>query len=507
MENKTLVMKGITKSFPGVLALHDVDFEVKPGEVVGLMGENGAGKSTLMKILTGVYQPDSGTITWGGKQVSFATTRQAQAAGISIIFQELNNCPNLKPLDNLFLGRELDRKNSPFLDLKMMQEKAAEVFKYLDVSVNMDTEVRNLSTAQQQMIEIAKALLTNASLLIMDEPTSSLSDREVTKLFSVITELKSRGISVIFISHKLDEVFEITDRIVVLRDGESMGELVTKNSTQKQLITKMVGREISNFYTQRTSKAADEVVFEAKNLSGPPYVEDVSFTVHKGEIVGLAGLIGAGRTETARLIIGAAKKTKGEILLDGKPVEIRSPEEAVAHGIAYLPEDRKVQSLILNMTVRDNLTMSIHKVLTNWFGIINRTQERQITDKYIKSLDIKLTNREQVISGLSGGNQQKVVIAKWLATVPRLLILDEPTRGIDVHAKSEVHRIIAELADSGVSIIFISSELPEILELSDRVVVMREGKVCTILDRKDATQETIMNAAFSGSANDVKETA
>jgi len=507
MENKTLVMKGITKSFPGVLALHDVDLEVKPGEVVGLMGENGAGKSTLMKILTGVYQPDSGTITWGGKQVSFATTRQAQAAGISIIFQELNNCPNLKPLDNLFLGRELDRKNSPFLDLKMMQEKAAEVFKYLDVSVNMDTEVRNLSTAQQQMIEIAKALLTNASLLIMDEPTSSLSDREVTKLFSVITELKSRGISVIFISHKLDEVFEITDRIVVLRDGESMGELVTKNSTQKQLITKMVGREISNFYTQRTSKAADEVVFEAKNLSGPPYVEDVSFAVHKGEIVGLAGLIGAGRTETARLIIGAAKKTKGEILLDGKPVEIRSPEEAVAHGIAYLPEDRKVQSLILNMTVRDNLTMSIHKVLTNWFGIINRTQERQITDKYIKSLDIKLTNREQAISSLSGGNQQKVVIAKWLATVPRLLILDEPTRGIDVHAKSEVHRIIAELADSGVSIIFISSELPEILKLSDRVVVMREGKVCTILDRKDATQETIMNAAFSGSANDVKETA
>jgi ABC-type sugar transport system ATPase subunit len=507
MENKTLVMKSITKSFPGVLALHDVDFEVKPGEVVGLMGENGAGKSTLMKILTGVYQPDSGTITWGGKQVSFATTRQAQAAGISIIFQELNNCPNLKPLDNLFLGRELDRKNSPFLDLKMMQEKAAEVFKYLDVSVNMDTEVRNLSTAQQQMIEIAKALLTNASLLIMDEPTSSLSDREVTKLFSVITELKSRGISVIFISHKLDEVFEITDRIVVLRDGESMGELVTKNSTQKQLITKMVGREISNFYTQRTSKAADEVVFEAKNLSGPPYVEDVSFAVHKGEIVGLAGLIGAGRTETARLIIGAAKKTKGEILLDGKPVEIRSPEEAVAHGIAYLPEDRKVQSLILNMTVRDNLTMSIHKVLTNWFGIINRTQERQITDKYIKSLDIKLTNREQAISSLSGGNQQKVVIAKWLATVPRLLILDEPTRGIDVHAKSEVHRIIAELADSGVSIVFISSELPEILELSDRVVVMREGKVRTILDRKDATQETIMNAAFSGSANDVKETA
>jgi ABC-type sugar transport system ATPase subunit len=507
MENKTLVMKGITKSFPGVLALHDVDLEVRPGEVVGLMGENGAGKSTLMKILTGVYQPDSGTVTWGGKQVSFATTRQAQAAGISIIFQELNNCPNLKPLDNLFLGRELDRKNSPFLDLKTMQKKAAEVFKYLDISVNMDTEVRKLSTAQQQMIEIAKALLTNASLLIMDEPTSSLSDREVTKLFGVIAELKSRGISVIFISHKLDEVFKISDRIVVLRDGENMGELVTKDSTQQQLIIKMVGREISNFYTQRTSKAADEVVFEAKNLSGPPYVEDVSFTVHKGEIVGLAGLIGAGRTETARLIIGAAKKTKGKVLLDGKPVEIRSPEEAVAHGIAYLPEDRKVQSLVLNMTVRENLTMSIHKVLTNWFGIINRTQERQITDKYIKSLDIKLTNREQAISGLSGGNQQKVVIAKWLATVPRLLILDEPTRGIDVHAKSEVHRIIAELADSGVSIVFISSELSEILELSDRVVVMREGKVRTVLDRKDATQETIMNAAFSSSANGVKGTA
>lgn len=507
MENKTLVMKGITKAFPGVLALHNVDLEVRPGEVVGLMGENGAGKSTLMKILTGVYKTDGGTITWAGKGVAFATTRQAQGAGISIIFQDLNNCPNLKPLDNLFLGREIYRKNSLFLDLKKMKEKAAEVFKYLDVTVDMDTEVKKLGTAQQQMIEIAKALLTNASLLIMDEPTSSLSDRETTKLFGIIRELKSRGISVIFISHKLDEVFEITDRIVVLRDGENVGELVTKNSTQKQLITKMVGREISNFYTKRTSKAADEVVFEAKNLSGPPYVEDVSFAVRKGEIVGLAGLIGAGRTETARLIIGAVKKTKGEVLLNGKPVEIRSPEEAVAHGIAYLPEDRKVQSLVLNMTVRDNLTMSIHKVLTNWLGIINRTQEREITDKYIKSLDIKLTNREQIISNLSGGNQQKVVIAKWLATVPRLLILDEPTRGIDVHAKSEVHRIIAELADSGVSIVFISSELPEILGLSDRVVVMREGKVRTVLDRKDATQETIMSAAFSGSANGVKETA
>jgi ABC-type sugar transport system ATPase subunit len=489
-----LEMRDISKSFPGVRALDGVSFAVQPGEVVGLLGENGAGKSTLMKILAGVYQPDLGEVVWNGERVRFPTIKEAQQAGITIIFQELNNCPNLNPVDNLFLGREVFKNG--FLDLSAMRKKALEVFAYLDIKVDLDREVSYLSTALQQMIEIAKALLANVKLLIMDEPTSSLTEKEAEKLFKVIRELKSRGISVIFISHKLNEVFEITDRMVVLRDGRNAGELDSKTGTMEELISSMVGRDLGSLYARQTTSASSEVVLRVEDLSGPPHIEGVSFSLKKGEILGLSGLIGAGRTEMARLLIGAVAKKRGRVLLQGKEVRIKSPSDAVAHGIAYLPEDRKVQALILPMSVRENLTMSIHGAVRRLWAFLSRRKENEVTDAYVRSLRIKVANREQTVNNLSGGNQQKVVIAKWLATKPRILILDEPTRGIDVASKDEIHRLVSDLADKGVSILLISSELPEILALSDRVLVMHEGRVKAVLGRDEASQETIMSAAL-----------
>ena len=489
-------MLGICKSFPGVRALNRVDLSVHPGEVVGLLGENGAGKSTLMKVLAGVYRAEAGRIHWQGRPIRFKTIQEAKQAGISFIFQELNNCRNLKPLDNLFLGRELYLRGLPILDYAGMRAKALELFDYLGIQVDLDQELGRMSTAVQQMIEIAKALLTDVKLLIMDEPTSSLSDKETGGLFKVIRELKSRGIAVIFISHKLNEVFEITDRVVVLRDGENAGEINPRTDTLDQLITYMVGRELDTLFTRRSNPPSEVEVLRVEGLSGPPQVLNVSFDLHRGEILGVAGLIGAGRTEMARMIIGADPRTSGKVFIDGRAVRIRSPREAVKAGIAYLPEDRKVQALILPMSVRENLTMSIHGKVRRLGLFLSRAKENRITDSFIASLDIKVSSREQILNNLSGGNQQKVVIAKWLATQPRILILDEPTRGIDVAAKAEVHRMISRLADQGVSILLISSELPEILALSDRVLVMHEGRVKAKLDRSEASQESIMGAAL-----------
>jgi ABC-type sugar transport system ATPase subunit len=496
MESALIDMQGICKAFPGVRALNNVDFSVQPGEVVGLLGENGAGKSTLMKVLAGVYKQEAGKVLWQGQATRFHTIQDANQAGISLIFQELNNCPNLKPLDNLFLGRERFLKGLPFLDYSAMRAKALELFAYLGVQVDLDREIGSMSTAVQQMIEIAKALLTDVKLLIMDEPTSSLSDKETAQLFKVIRELKARGISVIFISHKLNEVFEITDRIVVLRDGENAGEINPRTGTMDQLINLMVGRELSTLFTRRTGSGIGGEVLRVEGITGAPRVLDVSFSLNKGEILGVAGLIGAGRTEMARMIIGADPKTRGKVFIEGKLVRIKSPRDAVRAGIAYLPEDRKTQALILPMTVRENLTMSIHSLVLRLGTFLSRAKENAVTDAYVSALDIKISDREQVVNNLSGGNQQKVVIAKWLATKPRILILDEPTRGIDVAAKAEVHRMIGSLADQGVSILLISSELPEVLSLADRVLVMHEGRVKAILAQSEATQETIMNAAL-----------
>jgi ABC-type sugar transport system ATPase subunit len=502
-EPALLAMRGMAKSFPGVQALRGVDFSVGRGEVVGLIGENGAGKSTLMKILAGVYRADAGEIAWEGRAVEFASIQEAQRAGVTLIFQELNNCPNLKPLDNLFLGREIFRGRSPFLDRAAMLRKAEELFDYLGLKVDLEVEVSRLSTAVQQMIEIAKALLTDVKLLIMDEPTSSLTDQETARLFRVVRELKARGISVIFISHKLKEVFEIVDRIVVLRDGENAGEVDPRSGTMEDLITRMVGRALGSFAARAPSAAPRPEILRVEGLCGPPHVEDVSFTLGKGEILGVAGLIGSGRTETARMLIGADRRTRGRVFLEGEEVRIGSPREAVALGIAYVPEDRKVQALVLPMSVRENLTMSIHRALLRLRTFLSARKENEITDSYLAALRVKVASREQRVDNLSGGNQQKVVIAKGLATRPRILILDEPTRGIDVAAKAEVHRIVAGLADEGVSILLISSELHEILALSDRVLVMHEGRVKALLARAEATPESIMSAALRQPAESV----
>jgi inositol transport system ATP-binding protein len=490
-----LEMRCISKSFPGVRALDDVSFHARRGEVVGLLGENGAGKSTLMKILSGVYRAERGEILWEGQRTAFHSIQDARAAGISVIFQELSNCPNLDPIDNLFLGREMYRGRSPFLYRKAMRRKALELFEHLDIQVDLNLEVRQLSTALQQMIEIAKALLTNVKLLVMDEPTSSLTHKETARLFKIIRELKARGISVIFISHKLSEVFEITDRIAVLRDGKNAGEFDPRTGTMDQLISAMVGRKLGSFARRGGGKVGPEIL-RVEGLSGPPYVQDVSFSLRKGEILGLAGLIGAGRTETARLLIGAGQRTRGRIFLEGNEVRIRSPREAIARGIAYVPEDRKVQALVLPMSVRENVTLTIHGALLKLKAFLSRRKEEEITDSYVGALRIKVSSREQAVNDLSGGNQQKVVIAKWLAAHPRILILDEPTRGIDVAAKAEVHRIVSQLADEGVSILLISSELPEILALSDRVLVMHQGRIKKVLEKEQATQETIVSAAL-----------
>ncbi|MEN6500439.1 MAG: sugar ABC transporter ATP-binding protein [Rectinema sp.] len=497
MAEPLLQLKKICKSFPGVKALDEVDFSIQEGEVVGLLGENGAGKSTLVKIISGVYMPDSGDMIWCGNRFSLKSIMDAQEKGIAIIFQELNNCPNLSALENLFLGREI-RSKTGVVNFRAMKKKAEEIFSYLDVQIPLTTPVGKLSVALQQMVEIGKALLTKAKLIIMDEPTSSLTDKESRKLFQIIKELKAKNISVIFISHKLEEVFDVTDRIIVLRDGRRVGELETRSATRDSLVSLMVGREIQSFFSSRSKTAGTEVLLKVENFSGPPNVSGVNFELHRGEILGFAGLIGAGRTELALLLFGAEQKTSGRMFLQGKEVHIRSPWQAIEHGIAYLSEDRKIKSLILPMTVQENITMSIHSALSGFFGVLNKKKEREIADSFVRLLEIKTSGLDQVVNNLSGGNQQKVVIAKWLATTPSILILDEPTRGIDVHAKAEIHKLITDLADKGTSIILISSELPEIVALSDRVLVMHEGRVCRVLDKAEISQENIMGAVFAG---------
>ena len=491
-----LEMRNISKSFPGVQALKDVSFAVNPGEIVCLLGENGAGKSTLMKILTGVYAADAGSIRLAGQEVRFRNTRDAFARGISIVLQEFNLCPNLSAMENLFLGHEV---KGPFglLSYRRMREKAEAAFRSLRLEIRPETLVKELGVAQQQMIEVAKALSHNTRILIMDEPTSALADKEIAGLFAIMRELKGRGISIVFISHKLNEVLQISDRVVCLKDGESSGEVQTRATSVDGLVLMMVGRELDHLYGRRKGRPSGEVVLEVRNLSGPPLIRNVSFKLSKGEIVGLAGLIGAGRTELARLLIGAEKKTAGAIFSAGAELRIEHPAHAVAQGIGYASEDRKQLGLVLPMTVRENTTLAVHRRILNCLGFISANKENEIADRYIGKLQIKVSSREQVTRNLSGGNQQKVVLAKWLAIQPRVLILDEPTRGIDVGAKAEVHKIIAELADEGVAILLISSELPEILHVSDRVLVMHEGRLTADLPRAEATEEAIMKAAVS----------
>jgi ribose transport system ATP-binding protein len=492
-----LQMRGICKSFPGVQALKSVDLTVYPGEILALLGENGAGKSTLMKVLNGVYTADSGVIEWNGRPVSIHSPSEAQRIGITMIHQELALIPYLDVGKNLYLGREPRGTLPGTIHWRKLYANAEEQLRSVGLNLPVRTPVRFFSIAQQQMIEVAKALSLNARLIVMDEPTSSLTDREVEKLFAQMRQLRERGVAIIFISHRLEEVFAICDRVTVLRDGELIGSRSVDEITTDEIIQMMVGREVRQTYERRQTSAESEVVLQVKGLNRGKLVRDVSFALHRGEVLGIAGLVGAGRTELAQTLFGVYPAASGEIILEGKPLKINYPAQAIAHGIGYVPEDRKGQGLFLNMPVSENIVMAklrqmVRGLFVRW-GLV-----AQISQDYVKQLSIRTPSIRQAVRNLSGGNQQKTVIARWLTMNPKVLILDEPTRGVDVGAKAEIHRLIRQLADRGVGILMISSELPEVLGVSDRVLVMHEGRITGEFDAASAAQDDLMQAAVGG---------
>jgi ABC-type sugar transport system ATPase subunit len=489
-----LEAENIDKRFPGVHALDNVSLTVAPGEVHAVVGENGAGKSTLMKILAGAYSPDQGTIRVDGEAVTIESPRAAHDLGIITIYQELSLVDALSVGENIFLGDLPTRPGGNWqVDWSTVWRRAAELLERVGLRIQPQTLVRSLSVAQKQMVEIARALARNVRVLILDEPTSSLTERETEKLFEIIAQLKNRGVGIIYISHRLGEVFRIAQRVTVLRDGIVAGSLLVQDASEDLLVRMMVGRDLSRLFTEARPSDAP-VRLEVRGLSRRGVLHGITFSLRGGEVVGLAGLVGAGRTELARCLFGADGINGGEILLDGSVVDIRSPGHAVDLGIALVPEDRKLHALILGMGVRENLSLPVLDRLGSPL-VPSRRRERALADDYIKSLRIRTPHMEQRVATLSGGNQQKVVIARWLATKPKVLILDEPTRGIDVGAKAEVHALIARLAEQGVAILMISSELPEILGMSHRILVMRGGRIVADIPRQQATEESIMAAA------------
>jgi ribose transport system ATP-binding protein len=493
MENQPLLkMEHISKSFPGVQALDDVNLELYSGEILGLLGENGAGKSTLIRILSGIYRKDAGTIWLDGRAIDPPTPYHAQSLGISTIHQELSLVPYLTVAENIFLNR-LPRRLLGIVDFRRMNRQAEEILHGLGADIAADHPVGQLNVAGQQMVEIAKAVSHRASLILMDEPTSALSSKEVDALFALMRRLKAKGVAVVFVSHRLDEVHEIVDRVIIMRDSHRVGMLPIAEASQEKIIRLMVGRDVGLF--PKEMAAVGPPVLEARNLTGHNGVKDVTLTVRSGEIVGLAGLVGAGRTELVRLVCGVDRLTGGQVLFDGKPVRINSPAEAVRLGIGWVPEDRKLHGLVLDMDVQENSTLAILHRLANWLGIVQQKQAKKIAAGYVKTLSIVTPGLRQTVRHLSGGNQQKVVLAKWLSTQPKLLIMDEPTRGIDIGAKAEVHALMSRLAQQGMAILMISSEMPEIIGMSDRVIVMCQGRVTAEFERGKMNQEEIMTAA------------
>lgn len=488
-----LTMKGIDKSFPGVHALDHVDLEVRKGEVMALMGENGAGKSTLMKVLTGIYRMDSGTITYEGKQVEFLNPREAQEAGIVIVHQELNMLNHLTVAQNIFIGRE-PMKGSSIDDQKMVEE-SRKLFDLLHIDIDPGENMGRLTVGRQQMCEIVKAVSHQAKVIIFDEPSAALTDREIEELFKIIRDLRDKGLGIVYITHRMDEIKTITDRVTVMRDGGYVGTLVTKDSTKGDIIKMMVGRVIYEEPKTRSTVPPDApVVLKVSHLNAGRMVRDVSFELRRGEILGFAGLVGAGRTETMRVLFGADPKESGEIAVNGQKVEINSPQDAIARGIGYLSEDRKRYGLVVNRSVAENSTLAcLDEYMKGPF--IDKKAEDAVAEKYVKELSTKTPSVSQLIRNLSGGNMQKVVIAKWLIRDCEILIFDEPTRGIDVGAKSEIYHLMNGLVKAGKSIIMISSELQEVLRMSDRVVVMCEGRKTGEIGIEEANQENIMHAA------------
>ncbi len=488
-----LEMKKIDKTFPGVHALDHVDFEVRRGEVHALMGENGAGKSTLMKVLTGIYTKDSGTIIYEGKEVEFHNTREAQAAGIVIVHQELNMLGHLTVAQNIFIGREF--KKGIRIDDKKMNEEAKKLFDRLNIDIDPTATMSDLTVGKQQMCEIAKAISHDAKVIVFDEPSAALTESEIEDLFKIIRDLRQQQLGIIYISHRMDEIKVITDRVSVMRDGCYVGTLITEDCTKDDIVNMMVGRVIYEEPKTKSQVPDDApVVLKVEHLNAGKMVQDVSFELHKGEILGFSGLMGAGRTETARAIFGADPKESGDIYVKGEKVVINSPEDAVKAGIGYLSEDRKRFGIVVQKTIAENTTMAD---LPNYMNglFIDKKKEKQAAQKYVDSLATKTPSVEQLVVDLSGGNQQKVVIAKWLCKNCDILIFDEPTRGIDVGAKNEIYKLMNKLAGEGKSIIMISSEMQEILRMSDRIVVMCEGKKTGELKIEETTQEKIMNLA------------
>ena len=488
-----LTMKGIDKSFPGVHALDHVDLEIRKGEVLALMGENGAGKSTLMKVLTGIYKKDEGTITYEGKEVEFENPRAAQAAGIVIVHQELNMMNHLTVAQNIFIGREIMKGN--LIDDAKMNEEAKKLFAKLNIEIDPTEKMGNLTVGKQQMCEIAKAISHDAKVIIFDEPSAALTESEIEELFKIIRDLRDKGVGMVYISHRMDEIKVITDRVTVMRDGTYVGTIITKESTKDDIINMMVGRVIYEDPKAASNVKPDApVILKVEHLNAGKMVRDVSFELRKGEILGFSGLMGAGRTETARALFGADKKDSGEIYINGKKVEINSPEDAVKCGIGYLSEDRKRYGCVVAKTVAENTTMaSMENFMSGLF--INKKKEEESAWEYVKALKTKTPTVDTEVVNLSGGNQQKVVIAKWLVRDCEILIFDEPTRGIDVGAKSEIYTLMNELVAQGKSIIMISSEMTEVLRMSDRVIVMCEGRKTGEIDISEATQENIMHLA------------
>jgi len=499
--SELLTLENISKRFPGVQALSDVRLGVRSGEVHALLGENGAGKSTLIKIISGVHQPDTGTLMIEGKPVQFNGPRDAQKAGIATIFQELSLYPELTVAENIFMGHHPRRWGGLVVDWRAMNARAREILDSLDIlDLDVTTKVGLLNVGNRQRVEIAKALSLSARVLIMDEPTAALTESDVERLFAIVRLLRQRGVGIVYISHRLQEVFEVADRVTVLRDGQYIATREVKDITEPMLIEMMVGREINELFPKLPSKIG-ETVLEVQNLMREPYTRGISFSVRAGEILGISGLVGSGRSETAQAIFGIYPAKSGTIKINQRVVSIKNPADAIRHGIAYVPEDRGTQGLVRAMTLRENSSMAVLKQLSR-ATFINRDGERQLAHQSIEKFMIRAYSGEQIVGKLSGGNQQKVVVGKWLASNPRVLIVDEPTRGVDVGAKAEIHRLLSELAAQGLAVIMISSELPEILGMSDRVLVMREGRIVAEFDIAEATQEAV-GAAMMGSRREV----
>lgn len=494
MANKLLQLENISKSFAAVQALRDVSIDVEENEILALVGENGAGKSTLIKCCTGAVIPDKGTITINGSSYNSMTPKLSAESGIAVIYQEFNLVGELSVAENIFLGKAI--RKGVVIDRKAMREKTAEIFRDLELDINPDAMVKDLTLGYQQLVEIAKALSQNAKLLIMDEPTAPLTKKEVAVLFKIVKKLKAKGMSIIYISHRMEEIFELSNRITVLRDGRKIDTLETSETNLDDLVKLMVGRPLTEQFPPREVKISSEVLLDVDNVTGNG-VHDVSFKIHRGEILGFAGLIGSGRTETAQLLFGVKKSKAGKITFRDKAFAPNGPRAAMEAGLAYVPEDRKHQGALLSMDIQNNITLAILRRISNFF-VINKKKDKEIAENYVRNLKIKTPGVYQFVKNLSGGNQQKVVVAKWLASNPELIILDEPTRGIDVGAKYEIYSLMNKLVENGKTILMISSEMEELIGMADRIAVFSEGTITGFVDKKDFSQEVIMKYASQG---------